>query len=495
MVKKIPYLLALAIALLAGPAIAAPDIELLRQPTNAAISLPLGQGLDLIHGAEPLGRGRFRLRLSNTSHSVSVPDLGQGSSYTGLYGLAYGLRPDLDLSLLVPFFLDSAGGLSKYGTGDVVVGAKWSRPGQVPASTYTALQLLLGLPLGFKGETGLDQFGGGVRPFSNQAVEVGLQAAMDFHFRYVSLFLNGGLFRSGNPKILPQLVYGAGAETSRRHRRFHLNAEYQSRVAFSRQTQASGVLKVGARVEVFRGVELDLNREFGFLDNPFRSSVKFGLRLHGYLTGPRRLESRYALYQPPPRPKRAYQPGRTLRLAVVDFAGFEEYQAGKRLVEKIRIRLEPHDSLEVVDLGRYADIPKKGALTPEQALDLARKLGVEVVVTGRVFDYKISRFSGARVPYVFEVPQTQVEVALRYRVLSFLGPDKSQMEVFTQQVGGTGRLRQQVRLLPTDRHDITISASAPQIEAAREAALDDLVGKLLASMAAQFPWVPPDFLP
>ena len=61
----------------------------------------------------------------------------------------------------------------------------------------------------------------------------------------------------------------------------------------------------------------------------------------------RRLEARNTLYQPPPKPKRVYEPSAVVRLAFVDFAGFEEFKAGKRLVEKIKTQLEPHDSLEV----------------------------------------------------------------------------------------------------------------------------------------------------
>tara|TARA_B100000809_G_scaffold245527_1_gene272579 strand:+ start:411 stop:785 length:375 start_codon:yes stop_codon:yes gene_type:complete len=123
----------------------------------------------LIGSAEPLGKGRFRLRSLNRSHSVVVPELGEGSIYTGYYSTAYGFRPSLDVSMLIPFLIDSAGGFNKYGSGDPV-----------------------------------------------------------------------------------------------------------------------------------------------------------------------------------------------LRIAVVDFAGFEEYHAGRRLVDKIRTRLEPHDSLEVVDLSRYSGIRKKG---------------------------------------------------------------------------------------------------------------------------------------
>ncbi len=87
-----------------------------------------------------------------------------------------------------------------------------------------------------------------------------------------------------------------------------------------------------------------------------------------------------------------------LRIAVVDFAGFEEYHAGRRLVDKIRTRLEPHDSLEVVDLSRYSGIRKKGALTPTESIELARLIGVDVVVTGTVSRYEIDRFAAVLYP-------------------------------------------------------------------------------------------------
>ena len=57
------------------------------------------------------------------------------------------------------------------------------------------------------------------------------------------------------------------------------------------------------------------------------------------MTGRRRLESRYAIYQPSEPPRRLYQPSEVLRLAIVDFEGFEEYGAGTRLVEKIKTEL------------------------------------------------------------------------------------------------------------------------------------------------------------
>ena len=72
---------------------------------------------------------------------------------------------------------------------------------------------------------------------------------------------------------------------------------------------------------------------------------------------------------------------------------------------------------------------------------------------------------------------------------------KTQMQAFSQETSGSSRLRKGIRLLPVDRRDITASASAGELQTVQEAALDNLVDNVLAAMAMQFSWVPPDFLP
>ena len=470
----------------------AQDLELLRRPRNSALTIPAGQGLDLISSAEPLGKGRFRLRAQNRSHSITIPELGNGSVYTGYYSFAYGMGSKLDVSVVLPFLMDSAGGFNKYGSGDPVIGIKFMRPETIPSNSYSGFLLSLGLPLGYKGEHSLDQIGG-IRKFSSEALDLGMLGMMDVHFRRVSVYLNGGLYKPGNPDVVTQLVYGIGLETGRGSRWGSLNMEYQAQVAFAQQARAANVLKFGVRIQTTRGIELELNREIGFLDHPSGSLTTFGVRTHGVFSGRRRFESRTALYKPVPPPKRLYDPQQVLRIAVVDFAGFEEFQAGRRLVEKIRIALEPHDSLEVVDLTRYTGIPTRGALTPRQSVELARKLGVDVVVTGTVAAYDVDRFAGLRVPYLFELPETEVEVGLRYRVMWFSSAARTDMEAYTETVTGKGTLRKRVRLLPADRHDITVSRTAAELAATHESALDDLTGSLLDSMARNFSWIPPDF--
>ncbi|MFA6107760.1 MAG: hypothetical protein WDA75_03225 [Candidatus Latescibacterota bacterium] len=477
------------------PTARAQELEVLRRPRNGALQAPAGQGLDMLHGAEPLGKGRFRFGYLNRSQSVTVPEVGAGSAYTGTYAMAYGVTPALETSLVIPFLMDSAGGLNKYGTGDPCLGVKWSRPTRVPGPMFTAYQLLIGLPLGYKGQHGLDKVGG-VRPFSSQALDLGLQALLDMHFRRLSLYLNGGYFRSGNAELPSELVYGLGLETGRGNRWVSFNAEYQSRVAFAQQARAAAALKFGVRINAFRGGELEFNREFGFLDHPSGGTFTFGVRLHGYLTGRRRLESRFAMYRPVPPPKRQYRPTHVLRLAIVDFAGYEDLEAGARLVDKLKARLEPHDSIQVVDLKRYEDVPHVGFLKPRDATILAQRLGVDVVVTGQFATYEVDRFSGYHLPFTAKLPEARVNVDLRYRVVELI-PGRGDDGVLTalDQVSGQSRLRSPVRLLPADRRDITVGHTADDLQEAQDRALEDLAGKMLASMAARYAWIPPDFLP
>lgn len=479
-------------AMLLVTAVEGQDLELLRQPTNSAITIPAGQGLDLITSAEPLGKGRFRMRSLNRSHSVVLPDLGEGSVYTGYYTIAYGMSTSLDVSLVVPFLLDSSGGFNKYGSGDPVLGIKWSSPGTIPSSLHTGLELLIGLPFGYKGEHALDQRGG-IRNFSNKAMDMGLQGLMDLHFSKVSVYLNGGLFQSGNPAVVTQMIYGLGLETWRESRWLSANIEYEARVAFGTQARAANIMKFGVRLHTFRGLEIELAREIGFFDHPTRALTTVGVRTHGYLSGRRSFEPRFTIYKPVPPPERIYEPSQVRRIAVVDFAGFEEYHAGRRLVDKIRTRLEPHDSLKVVDLSRYTGILKKGALTPMESIELAHSIGADVVITGTVSQYEIDRFAGLSVPYLFELPETQVEVGLRYRVMWFSSAARADMEAISEQIVGKSSIRKRVRLLPADNRDITVSRSASELARVHDSALDDVVSNLLASMSQTFSWFPPDF--
>ena len=318
---------------------------------------------------------------------------------------------------------------------------------------------------------------------------------MDLHWRYTSIYLNGGYFRSGNQDVPPQLAYGLGVEFGRQNRWLGVKVGYQTRIALASETGSVGLLNLGLRLRLFKGIEFEVGREMGFVDHPIRTVNHFGLRFHGKLSGGRSLQSRYLLYLPPPRPKRDYVADRGLRLGIVDFSGFEELAAGRRLVAKIRAQLAPHDSLEVIEVNRYDGVPSQGLLSAAQALEVAKKLGVDIVVTGRVSRYEVDRFAGREIPYLFALPETRVEVKLEYRILSFLdkgGADR-EMETHMNAALGLGRGGRKVRLLPVDRQDITAIGTAVELASIQEAALDDLVLNLLANLAEKYSWMPPEF--
>tara|TARA_B100000686_G_scaffold342883_1_gene422796 strand:+ start:1016 stop:2515 length:1500 start_codon:yes stop_codon:yes gene_type:complete len=479
-----------ALLIVHGPLVAQQNTTTVKT-RNAAFSLPMGQGLHFVHGAEPLGKGQFRLRALNQSRNITLPKIGGGTSYTGQYGIGYGLLDGIDLTLLVPFLLDSAGGLNKYGSGDPVLGLKFSRPSVVQSSVHSAIMIHVGLPFGYKGQHALDQMGE-VRKYSNEALDTGLQIMFDMHFDRMSLFLNGGFFRSGNPEVLPLFAYGIGTELGRDNRWASFNMEYQARLAIADQSRAAGILKFGTRVNLFKGFQFELNREFGFHDYP-KSATTFGVRTHGYFRGQRRFESRRVVYAPAAKVERIYEPDRILRLAIFDFEGFEEVGAGRRIVDRITSVLSPYDSLEVIDVRNYRGLPDSGILTADKAMEIGRALDADVVVSGQVIDYRVERFAGLKVPFIFEVPKTVVDVGLRYKIMWFTSPAKTELESLVGVIAGRGLVSKRMRLMTPYAQDITIERTAVDMEEVQTAALFDLTDNLLSSMSAKFDWIPPDF--
>ncbi len=460
---------------------------------NAAWTPAAGQGLTAIHGAEPLGTWHARVGVLNQSRLVYLPGLGAGRAHTGMASLAYGLTAHLDVSLVFPFMLDTAGEHYKYGTGDPVFGVKLALPGRVPAGFYTAVQVLVGVPLGYQGEHALDRFDGGIRSFSSGSVDAGVKLLADVHGRWASLYFNGGYLLSRNPQIMPELVYGTGVELGRRHRWASVNAEYWSRVAVAAESQPVAAVKAGVRLNVYRGLQVEVNQEWGLAEHKDAHRLSAGLRMHGRLARARGLVDRFTLYQPQPPVQLPYAPERTHRIAVVGFSGFADVRAGDRLVERLRRQLAPYENLEFVDLERYADVTHHGYLRPVEAAELARKLQLDVVITGELEKYAVKRLAGPLVPFVYRLPEARVALRLHYRVLEF-DADQIPRRTVIDQVEGSARVQQRLRLLPADRRDVTSAPTAPQLNEVETRAIDDLAAGLLADLADRFDWIPPEFL-
>ena len=452
----------------------------IRRPVNSALVPPLGQGLDYVSSAEPLGRGRFRVRMHNRSNAVSVPEVGKGTIFSGNYGLAYGLGEALELGFSIPFLMDSIDGLNRYGTGDPVLSIKIARPKKIPSGVYFGSKLLVGLPLGYTGEHALDQFDG-TRSFSTGAFDFGFQILGDLHFELMSVYLNGGFYKSGNPDVSTLIGYGIGTEFWRNSRWASVNVEYQSQVAFATTSEAQALFKAGLKLTPFRGIEFELSRQVGLLDHPLPTSNAFGLRLHGMIGGGRRLVSRQDVYAPSSGINDNFEYTDSTKVVFIDFDGYEEFSAGARLAEKVRDSLDLYKNITVIDIKKYEDVPQKGYLPPQKALELAKRLDADIVVTGRVDHYEIKRFGGRTIPFLIARPETEISMGMRFRVIEI---DDAGIETHfqTHVVEEMQSAKLGLRFIPYENRNITRNATAMQMNDLQDAVLDELAGNMMATL-------------
>ena len=463
------------------------DWSLIRRPTNSVLIPPVGQGLDYVSSAEPLGKGRFRVRMHNRSDAVAVPDVGNGNIFSGHYSIAYGLGDAFEVGFGLPFLMDSIDGLNRYGTGDPVVSIKLSRPKKIPNGIYVGSKVLVGLPLGYTGEHALDQFNG-TRSFSSGAFDVGFQLLGDLHFTFMSIFINGGYYNSGNRDISNLLGYGIGTEFWRTNRWFSANLEYQSQVAFASRSEAQALFKTGLRFTPLQGVEFELSRQIGLLDHPLPSSTSFGLRFHGAFTGGRRLVARQNDYSSEKEVMDNFDKVDFVRIAFLDFDGFEDFKAGVRLTEKVRNSLEAFDNIQMVDVKRYQDVPHKGYLSPQKAIDLAEKLDVDIIVTGIVDRHEIKRFGGKRIPFLIARPETEIKMAMRFRVIEI---DEEGIDTHAQShsVEGVRSAKFGMRFLPYESRNITKNLTALEMNNLQDEVLDELVSSMLFTIVDKSKWL------
>ena len=102
--------------------------EILSEKVTPPFPIPVGEGLFRVASAEPVGRGSIVFRSVVEAYGLTVGKVGQGSSLTGHLGLGYGLGNNVDFLVSVPVLFDIAGGLAKYGTGDVNTTLKFGFP-------------------------------------------------------------------------------------------------------------------------------------------------------------------------------------------------------------------------------------------------------------------------------------------------------------------------------------------------------------------------------
>ena len=431
-----------------------------------AFPVPMAEGLFRIASAEPLGKGGYSLRYLNEAYKITVGKVGEGTSYTGHLGLGYGLTNSVDFVLSVPILLDVAGGLTKYGTGDIVTSLKLGFPGRFPSSFYFGFDLSAVHPYGYKGREALN-----VRPFHREARELSLRALMDLNRETVGFHLNLGYLLSSGSKT-PGLMYGAGVEVGK-NQIFTMTAEYWNE-------PGAGVLRskravIGAHMNLW-WLRLEAGIEKGMTDDLPNVAGILGLRIHKSLgvkaRGPLGGRTRVAA----PRGS-----GKPVRVAVVNFSGFEQDGAGEMVAEKIKTALTRFGNIRVVDVGTGAEF-----LDPDAALRLAQVSDADVVITGRILRREMTRESQPNVPLVVGFPQTLAQVEADIRVIE----RDEKGELLSTQIMGKSRQNRGVRLFPMPGDDRSSYLNVVEKERIWSEAVQQMVDGLFQQMAQTFKWLP-----
>lgn len=427
--------------------------------------VPMGEGFFRISSAEPLGKGNINIRYLTEGYDISVRKVGEGSSLTGHFGMGYGLSKNIDLSLGIPILFDMAGGLAKYGSGDINSTLKFGFPSKFPSTYHYGFAFSVVMPYGYKGRQALN-----VRPYSRRKKEISSQLLFDLNRKSLGIHLNlGYLLSSGSRE--GAMAYGMSMEIGR-GQVFTVIGEYLSEPsALGRQTQRA---ILGAHMNLWR-FRFEAGLEKGLSDDLPNVSAIVGLRVNTSFSGKGKRSIR-------PRNERgiiSQDIGSSARVVVVNFSGFSNQKVGERVADRIRTELTRSGHIRVLEVGDRAEF-----LDPDSALQLATQVDADVVITGRIRRFEMDRSSKPNLPLVFGVPQTVAYVEADFRLVS-----PEQKEVFSGSLVGTGRRSRGVKMFPTTiRDDRTDYLSVLEKDRVWNEAIQQMVDQFLKEMAGAFSW-------
>jgi hypothetical protein len=441
-----------------------PAAQVVSDRVSPPFALPMGEGLYRVASAEPLGKGGLYLRYASEAYQISVRKVGEGTSLTGHLGLAYGLGNSVDIGVSVPVMFDVAGGLAKYGSGDITTTLKFGFPSRFPSPYYFGFDVAVLHPYGFKGRTALN-----VRPYSREGREISSRMMLDINKEAIGFRANAGYLFSAISRD-PGLMYGGAVEIGR-GQVFTMTAEYWSEPsALDGQTKRA---ILGARMNLWR-LQLEAGIEKGLSDDLPDVTAMAGLRLQPKLgNGRKRINSSVVRM-----PK---DMDTTIRVAVVNLAGFEHQRAGELVAEEIKTKLSRYGHIRVIDVGTDTKF-----LDPDAAMRLAQNANVDVVITGRVVRYELERASKPNLPLVVGLPQTRAHMASDIRVID----KRNNGKVLSFSLNGVGQQGRGVRMFPTSGDDRTSYLSALDKQRVWTEAIVHMLSELFDGMHDNFEWFP-----
>ena len=429
--------------------------------------VPAGEGLFRLASAEPLGRGGFQIRFLNEAYRISVDEVGEGSSLTGNFAAAIGLANTLDFAVSMPMMFDIAGGLTKYGTGDVTTSLKLGLPGRFPAAFYGGVEFSMTHPFGFKGNQPLE-----VRPFSRGEREMASRLLFDINREAIGVRLNVGyLIQSGIRNT--GLIVGGGVEVGR-GQIFTVTAEYLSEPnALGSRTERA---VFGARMNLW-WLQLEAGLEQGFSRDLPDFSGMGGVRLATSFGSKQRKSFGNRTRRVPVQKDLST----AIRIAVVNLEGFEDRGAGEAVARQIKTALTRHGHVRLVDVGTGAMF-----LDADGAVRLAEQVQVDVVITGRVLQYELTRNSRPNLPLVVGFPETAARINADLRIVDA----RANGDLFSTNLSGVGRKNRGVRMFPVPGDDRTSYLSEVEKNKVWDDAINQVVVGLLRQLSENFKWFP-----
>lgn len=429
--------------------------------------VPAGEGLFRLASAEPLGRGGFQVRFLNEAYRISVSEVGEGTSVTGQLAAAFGLANTMDFAVSVPLMFDIAGGLTKYGTGDITTSLKLGFPGRFPAAFYGGVEVSATHPMGFKGRQPLE-----VRPFSRGEREIASRLLFDINREAIGIRINlGYLAQSGIRNT--GLIVGGGVEVGR-GQIFTVTAEYQSEPnAIGSRTERA---VFGARMNLW-WLQLEAGIEQGFSRDLPDFSGMGGVRVATSFGSKRRKSFGNRTRRVPVEKDLST----AIRVAVVNLQGFEERGAGEALARQIKTALTRHGHVRLVEVGEGTAF-----LDADGAVRLAEQAKADIVITGRVLQYELTRNSRPNLPLVVGFPETAARVNADLRVIDA----RANGDLFSTNLSGVGRKGRGVRMFPVSGDDRTSYLNEVEKNKVWDDAINQVVVDLMRQLSKNYKWFP-----
>ena len=458
--------LILAAALLSALPATGHAQNVLAEQVPPPFPVPAGEGLFRLAAAEPLGRGGFQIRFLSEAYTIRVDKVGEGTSVTGHLAAAFGLANTFDFAVSVPILFDIAGGLTKYGTGDVTTSLKLGIPGRFPSSFYSGVEFSATHPTGYKGDRPLE-----IRPFSREARELAGRFLLDINREAIGIRFNlGYLLQSGSR--YPGVIFGLGVEVGR-GQIFTVTAEYLSEPSVLETRTKRAVF--GARMNLWwlqleAGVEQGFSRDLPDFSGMggVRFEKSFGSKHRKSFGRTRRVPVEKDL-------------STAIRVAVVNLQGFEHEGAGVAMANQIKTALTRHGHIRLVDVGQGTAF-----LDADGAIRLAEQAKADVVITGRVIQYELTRNSRPNLPLVVGFPETAARVNADVRIVDA----REKGDLFSTNLSGVGRKGRGVRMFPISGDDRTSYLNEVEKRKVWDDAISQVVHDLLRQMTENFKWFP-----